>query len=89
MVQVHRHGDSRACGATTVVGGQDFVFVDDKLWAVEGDPCSHGGGGLIAGKIVAVYINGKRAIGNGDSAPDDDLGDPDPASSGAANVTAS
>jgi hypothetical protein len=95
MVQVHRNGDSRACGASTVVSGQDFVFVDGELWAVDGDPNSHGGGSLSPGKIAAIYINGKRVIGVGDSAASDDLCIPlgaphcsPNASSGDAKVTA-
>lgn len=89
MVEVHRHGDSRACGATTLVTGQNFVFVDGQLWSVEGDQNTHSGGALIAGKIAAIYINGKRVIGNGDSAVEDGLKHSDPATSGDANVTAS
>jgi hypothetical protein len=34
----HRKTDKRACGAGTVVVGQDFVFVNGKLWAVKNDP---------------------------------------------------
>jgi hypothetical protein len=96
MVQVHRQDDSRSCGATTVVSGQNFVFVDGKLWAVEGDPDSHGGGGLHPGNIAAIYINGIRVIGNGDSADPDSLCEPlggahcsPNASSGDPNVFAS
>ena len=96
MTQVHRNGDLRVCGATTVVSGQNFVFVDDKLWAVEGDKNSDGDGGLIPSNIAAIYINGKRVIGKGDHANPDLLckkkGPPhcDPyASTGDSNVTAS
>jgi uncharacterized Zn-binding protein involved in type VI secretion len=96
MVLVHRQDDSRVCGATTVVTGQNFVFVDGKLWAVEGDPNTDGGGGMIPSNIAAVYINGKRAIGKGDHANPDALcekiGPPhcDPfATGGDSNVTAS
>ena len=95
MVQVHRNGDSRACGASTAVSGQGFVFVNGKLWSVEGDLNSHGGGSLSPGKIAAIYINGKRVIGVGDSAASDDLCIPEggahcapSASSGDAKVTA-
>ena len=73
MVQVHRNGDSRACGATTKVSGQGFVYVDGELWAVDGDPDSHGGGNLSPGRIAAIYINGKRVIGVGDTAAPDAL----------------
>lgn len=95
MVLVHRNNDLRGCGATTTVAGQDFVFVDGELWAVDGDPNTDGGGGLIPGGIAAIYINGKRVIGKDDSADPDSLCPIDPthcnpyASSGDANVTAS
>jgi hypothetical protein len=95
MVEVHRNNDDRACGATTTVVGQGFVFVDGQLWAVVGDPNTDGGGGLIPGKIAAIYINGKRVIGKGDDADPDSLCPIDPihcdpkATSGDANVTAS
>jgi uncharacterized Zn-binding protein involved in type VI secretion len=73
MVDVHRNGDSRSCGATTIVSGQGFVYVNGQLWAVAGDPNTDGGGALSAGKIAAIYINGIRVIGVGDSAAADDL----------------
>jgi uncharacterized Zn-binding protein involved in type VI secretion len=68
----HRNGDSRACGASTVVVGQDFVFVDTQLWAVLADPDSHGDGGLINSQNY-VFINDKPVILVGDSANPDDL----------------
>ena len=96
MVQVHRQDDSRVCGATTVVSGQGFVYVDGKLWAVIGDINTDGGGGLIPSNIADIYINGKRVIGVGDHAEADSLcetiGPPhcDPfATGGDSNVTAS
>ena len=73
MAQAHRQDDLRACGAKTVVVGQDFVYVNGKLWAVEGDPDDHGGGGLIATVIGELYINGKKAIAVGDPANPDNL----------------
>lgn len=95
MTQVHRNGDSRACGASTIVSGQGFVFVDGQLWSVEGDPDSHGGGNLSPGQIAAIYIDGKRVIGVGDAAAPDALCIPlggahcaPSASGGDANVTA-
>jgi len=60
MPPVHRHGDARTCGATTIVTGQSTVRSDGKLWAVEGDQNSHGGGQLIASS--SVYIEGKRVV---------------------------
>jgi len=44
----HRHDDARYCGAGTVVTGQSTVFVNNKLWAVEGDINRHNGGPLKA-----------------------------------------
>ena len=93
MTQVHRNGDSRACGASTIVSGQGFVYVDGQLWAVEGDGNTDGGGELNPGQIAAIYINGKRVIGVGDSAAPDSLCPIPPhcdpsATSGDSNVTA-
>jgi hypothetical protein len=60
---VHRHGDSRYCGASTIVEGQDSVYVNGKLWAVDGDPCSHGNGDARAiYGACNVYINNKKVI---------------------------
>lgn len=63
MPGAHRHGDSRFCGATTIVSGQSTVKVNGKLWAVAGDENTHG-----AGNLIPVYgaknvrINGKLVI---------------------------
>lgn len=47
MPGAHRNYDVRRCGGTTEVINQSTVFVNDLLWAVDGDPCKgHGGGGL-------------------------------------------
>lgn len=64
MIQSHRHGDGRACGATTVVVGNSTVFVNGKLWAVRGDPNTHGAGGLINTAGKTVFIEGKNVIVN-------------------------
>lgn len=48
MPGCHRNGDSRFCGAKTVVAGQSTVYVNNQLWAVHGDPDTHVTGGLIA-----------------------------------------
>lgn len=61
MPPVHRHGDPRTCGATTVVVGQSTVYAEGKLWAVDGDPNSHGAGNLIPSQD-AVKIEGKAVI---------------------------
>lgn len=61
MPKAHKHGDARACGATTVVVGQSTVTVNGKLWAVKDDPNTHGEGGLIpTGSTVS--IEGKLVI---------------------------
>ncbi len=58
MFKAHRHGDGRACGATTVVQNQSTVFVNGKLWAIRGTVNSHGAGGLINTTGSTVLING-------------------------------
>lgn len=72
MAISHRNGDSRSCGATTTVVGQNFVKVDGQLWAVTGDPETHGDGQLINTQTY-IKINGLYACLVGDSAAPDDL----------------
>ena len=63
MPKAHRNGDARFCGATTIVEGQDSVYVNDILWAVEGDPNTHEHGELVC--IYSkrnIFIENKRAI---------------------------
>jgi uncharacterized Zn-binding protein involved in type VI secretion len=72
MAICHRNGDARACGATTVVSGQDFVKVDGELWSVNGDPNTDGDGNLITSHSW-LRINGKGIIVLGDSANPDDI----------------
>jgi uncharacterized Zn-binding protein involved in type VI secretion len=74
MPGAHREDDSRFCGALTIVEGQGTVKVNSKLWAVDGDPETHG-----HGELVAVYgaknvrINGILVIcAVGDIAKPDD-----------------
>jgi uncharacterized Zn-binding protein involved in type VI secretion len=69
---VHRNGDLRACGATTVVTGQSFVYANDKLISVNGDPNTHGSGGLSA-STNNVFINGIAMVNDGDGAAADGL----------------
>lgn len=72
MPAIHRHGDLRACGATTIVSGQSTVYVNGKLAAVEGDKCSHGNGDLIASNNESkLFINGKQVITLGATAAPD------------------
>lgn len=90
MFKAHRDGDPRACGATTIVEGQNFVYVNGKLWAVEGDPNTHGNGELIAATGQTVFIGGKKVIVHGpDPAEMDDLshsGSEDETAGGSDNV---
>jgi hypothetical protein len=72
MAYSHRENDDRSCGAITEVIGQDFVTIEGELWAVLGDPNSHGDGGLTATKTY-VKISGKSIIVAGDSANPDSL----------------
>jgi uncharacterized Zn-binding protein involved in type VI secretion len=73
MPKAHRETDARICGATTVVNGQSTVFVNSKLWAVLGDPNTHGDGDLINTTGNTVFINGLPVIVHGpdDAQPDD------------------
>lgn len=73
MTFVHRQGDQRACGATTIVTGQDFVFVDSQLWAVDKDQDTHGGGALNA-TCQYITINNKKVVLQNDTASPDDGG---------------
>ena len=73
-VPVHRHTDSRSCGASTTVAGQSNVFVNNLLASVQGDPNTHGGGSL--GATVndgTVFINNKKVVLKGSSAAPDSL----------------
>jgi len=92
MPSAHRNGDSRACGATTVVTGQSTVFVNGQLWAVLNDPNTHGNGGLINTTGSTVFIEGKPVIVNGpDLAKVDNAGhvnSQDETAAGSSNVFA-
>ena len=73
MPAAHRNGDPRVCGATTVVSGQSTTFSEGQLWAVAGDPNSHGNGQLNASQSK-VFIQGRPVIINApDSAGPDGL----------------
>lgn len=72
--KAHRHGDSRICGATTVVQNQSSVYVNGKLWAVLATENSHGNGGLINSTGTTIEIENKPVIVHGpDVANPDDL----------------
>lgn len=72
MPAVHRNTDSRVCGAKTTVTGQNNVYANGLLIAVQGDPNTHGGGSLSASvNPGTVFINGKEmAVQGSDAAPD-------------------
>ena len=73
-IPVHRNGDSRACGASTIVSGQSNVFVNNKLGSVKGDPNSHGGGKVTASNNDGtVFINGIPVVLLGSSSTPDSL----------------
>ena len=72
-IAIHRHGDARVCGATTVVSGQSTVFANSVLVSVNGDPNSQGSGGLVAGSNH-VFINSIAVVNNSaDGAAADNL----------------
>ena len=82
MPRVHRHGDSRVCGATTVVQNQSTVYVNGKLWAVKDSINSHGNGQLI-NSGTTVFVNGLEVIVDSpDNAHPDNAGHPNPATAG-------
>lgn len=77
-IKIHTNGMLRDCGATTVVAGQSSVYVGGQLWAVDGDPNTHGGGNLIPSGS-GVYIGGTPIIVHAaDLATPDDLCAPPP-----------
>ena len=88
MPQIHRDGDPRNCGATTIVTGQSSVYIGGKLIAVEGDQCTHGGGDLVSQVGSTIKINGKKIIVVGDTAlPDLALHNPPATAPAASAVT--
>ena len=73
MVAVHRHGDARACGATTVVTTNSTVFANGKLISVNGNANSHNSGALTAGSNH-MYCHSTLVVNNTpDSAAADSL----------------
>ena len=62
LPKAHTHKMKRKCGAFTIVNGQSTVFVNGELWAVNGDPNSHGSGRLIAGNALNIWVEGKNVI---------------------------
>lgn len=72
MAIAHRDHDSRSCGATTTVIGQDFVKINGQLWAVKGDTETHVNGQLNNTQTY-IKINGIYACLVGDGASQDNL----------------
>jgi len=72
-IPIHRDTDSRTCGATTTVVNQSSVYANGLLVAVNGDPNTHGGGGLIAASDN-VYVEGQLVVNDSpDNANPDSL----------------
>jgi uncharacterized Zn-binding protein involved in type VI secretion len=69
MAQVHRDTDKRSCGASTNAANPN-VYTNSLLTAIDGNPNSHGGGGLNASN-PNVYIGGVLVVVNGNSANPD------------------
>lgn len=70
----HRNGDSRSCGASTVVNNQSTVYVNNQLWAVKDTVNNHGNGQLINSTGSTVIIENKEVIVHGpDMAQPDNL----------------
>lgn len=70
--KIHRDGDDRACGATTDTLQNKEVYAEGELVSIDGDPNSHGEGGLIAA-TKNVYINDTLVVNLGDAANPDGL----------------
>lgn len=88
MPAAHRQDDLRKCGGKTIVSGQGSVYVNGKLWAVDGDQNDHVGGAL-APAGTTVKINNKKVVVVGDLAAGDLLHPPPPtdADTGSGDVT--
>ena len=72
MPAVHRNTDSRVCGASTTVVGQNTVYANGLLIAVKDDTNTHGAGGLNASvNPGTVFINGKEMVVQGSTAKPD------------------
>tara|TARA_B110001454_G_scaffold211341_1_gene226885 strand:- start:153 stop:443 length:291 start_codon:yes stop_codon:yes gene_type:complete len=70
--QVHRNGDSRICGASTIAVAHKNVFVNTQPISVNGDPNNHGSGNLSA-QCRNVFVGGKLVVLNGNPAKPDNL----------------
>ena len=63
MAAVHRNGDARTCGATTVVTINSTVFANGKLISVNANENSHGSGALTAGSNH-MYCHSTLVVNN-------------------------
>ena len=63
MPAVHRHGDARVCGATTIVSTNSTVFCNGELIAVNGNVNTHGAGALSAGS-AHMYCHSTLVVNN-------------------------
>ena len=61
MPGVHLNGYTRVCGAGTIATAKRVYSDGGKLWAINGDVNSHGGGALIAGSR-RVFSNGQAIV---------------------------
>lgn len=61
MPAIHRFTDPRACGASTIVVGQNTVYANMLLVSVDQDPNTHGAGNLIAA-CREVYAEGIKVV---------------------------
>jgi uncharacterized Zn-binding protein involved in type VI secretion len=76
MLPVHRIGDARVCGASTVpasgTGLERRVFVNGQIISLMGDHNTHGGGALTA-TTTKTFVNGLPIARLGDEASPDNL----------------
>lgn len=78
MPGAHRENDRRSDStqSKTIVKGQSTVYVNGRLWAVEGDEETDGFGHLKSKSPGTIFINGKKVIVEGmdDAGPDGNCG---------------
>lgn len=74
MTAVHRIGDLRSCGATTVPLAPKKVFVNGQMISTTGDLNTHGGGALTGG-VRRVFAGGLSVVGVGDLGAGDPVPD--------------
>ncbi len=76
MIPVHRIGDARICGATTVpasgTGLERRVFVNGQIISLMGDTNTHLGGAITA-TTTRTFVNGLPIARVGDDAAPDAL----------------